>query len=57
MSERLIVIGGGVVKHVDKFIDHLDPGCELRVAELGNLAGIVGAAIEAAEHESARTRS
>lgn len=54
---ELIVIGGGVVKHAEKFIDHLDPGCELRVAELGNLAGIVGAALVATEHEHARARS
>ena len=45
---ELIVIGGGVVKKADQFIDKLDPGCEVRVAELGNLAGIVGAALTAA---------
>jgi polyphosphate glucokinase len=45
---ELIVIGGGVVKNADKFIDKLNPGCEVRVAELGNLAGIVGAALAAA---------
>jgi polyphosphate glucokinase len=45
---ELIVIGGGVVKHADKFVDSLNPGCEVRVAELGNLAGIVGAALAAA---------
>jgi polyphosphate glucokinase len=44
---ELIVIGGGVVKHADDFIDLLDPGCEVRIAELGNLAGIVGAAYTA----------
>jgi polyphosphate glucokinase len=44
---ELIVIGGGVVKHADKYIDGLSPGCEVRVAELGNLAGIVGAALMA----------
>jgi hypothetical protein len=36
-----------VVKHADEFIDLIDPGCEVRVAELGNLAGIVGAAYTA----------
>ena len=46
---ELIVIGGGVVKHADKFLDRLDPGCEVRIAELGNLAGIVGAALVAAD--------
>jgi len=45
---ELIVIGGGVVKHSDEFLDMLDPGCEVRIAELGNLAGIVGAALAAA---------
>jgi polyphosphate glucokinase len=44
---ELIVIGGGVVKHADEFLDMLDPGCEVRIAELGNLAGIVGAAYTA----------
>jgi len=45
---ELIVVGGGVVKHAEQFVDSLDPGCEVRVAELGNLAGIVGAALCAA---------
>jgi polyphosphate glucokinase len=48
---ELIVLGGGVVKHADKFLDAINPGCEVRVAELGNLAGIVGAAISAAPQE------
>jgi len=45
---ELIVIGGGVAKKADVFIDKLNPGCEVEVAELGNLAGIVGAALAAA---------
>jgi polyphosphate glucokinase len=45
----LIVLGGGVVKHSDRFTDRLDPGCEVRVAQLGNNAGIVGAALVAAD--------
>ncbi len=48
---ELIVIGGGVAKHADQFVDLLDPGCEVRVAELGNLAGIVGAALAASAQE------
>jgi polyphosphate glucokinase len=44
---ELIVVGGGIVKHADDFLDLLDPGCEVRIAELGNLAGIVGAAYTA----------
>jgi len=47
---ELIVIGGGVVKHAEKFLDQINPGCEVRVAELGNLAGIVGAALAAASN-------
>ena len=27
--------------------DRISPGCEVRIAELGNLAGIVGAALAA----------
>ncbi len=46
----LIIVGGGIVKHADRFIDRLDPGCEVRIAQLGNLAGIVGAALAAQEH-------
>lgn len=46
----LIVIGGGMAKHADKFLDRVDPGCEVRIAELGNLAGIVGAALAADAH-------
>ena len=44
---ELIVIGGGVVKHSEKYLDRISPGCEVRIAELGNLAGIVGAALTA----------
>jgi len=51
----LIVIGGGIVKHADKFLDRIDPGCAVRVAELGNLAGIVGAALAAQAHVPAVT--
>ena len=52
---ELIVIGGGIVKHADKFLDRIDPDCEVRIAELGNLAGIVGAAVAAGEHIPALT--
>lgn len=45
----LFLVGGGIVKHGEKFMDRLDPGCEVKLAELGNLAGIVGAAVAAAE--------
>ena len=47
---ELIIVGGGIVKHPDKFLDRIDPGCEVKIAELGNLAGIVGAALAADTH-------
>jgi polyphosphate glucokinase len=53
---ELLIIGGGVAKHADRFVDRLDPGCELRIAELGNLAGIVGAALFAHQHAPTRAR-
>jgi polyphosphate glucokinase len=46
---ELIVVGGGIVKFADKFVDRIDIDCELRVATLGNLAGIVGAAVVAGD--------
>ena len=49
------MIGGGIVKHADRFLDRVDPGCEVSIAELGNLAGIVGAAVAASEHMPAVT--
>jgi polyphosphate glucokinase len=45
LSPDLIVIGGSVVKYADHFARRLDPGCEVRIATLGNLAGIAGAAL------------
>ncbi|MCU1467473.1 MAG: hypothetical protein JWM72_3401 [Actinomycetia bacterium] len=53
MWPELIVIGGGMAKHADKFLDRLDPGCPVQIARLGNLAGIVGAALAADEHVAA----
>jgi polyphosphate glucokinase len=50
MWPELIVIGGGMAKHADKFLDRVDPGCPVHIAQLGNLAGIVGAALAADEH-------
>jgi polyphosphate glucokinase len=47
---ELIVVGGGIVKHANKFLDQIDPGCDVQIAELGNLAGIVGAAVAAQTH-------
>ena len=40
------VLGGGVSKKSEKFTEHLkNVSCEVRIAELGNLAGIIGAAL------------
>jgi polyphosphate glucokinase len=52
---ELIVVGGGIVKFADKFMERLDVDFEVRIAALGNLAGIVGAAIAAGEVERAVT--
>src|SRR5262245_22140879 len=46
---ELFVIGGGIVKHAEKFVSRIDPGCEVKIASLGNLAGIAGAALVAQE--------
>jgi polyphosphate glucokinase len=46
---ELLVIGGGIVKYAEKFVNRIDPGCEVKIASLGNLAGIAGAALVAQE--------
>jgi len=46
-SPDLIIVGGGVSKQPAKWIDRVDPGCEVVVAELANNAGIAGAALVA----------
>jgi polyphosphate glucokinase len=46
----LIVIGGGVSKHADKFLPLIKVRTPLVAAELRNSAGIVGAAVLAADH-------
>ncbi len=53
----LIIIGGGVSSSPDRFLPHLKTRCPVVVATMGNDAGIVGAAIYAAEHASALPRS
>jgi polyphosphate glucokinase len=45
----LVVLGGGVSKKADRWLPLLDVRPELRTAELLNDAGIVGAALLAAE--------
>ncbi len=41
----LIILGGGASKKPERWVDRLDPGCELAVAEFANNAGIAGAAL------------
>ena len=45
----LFVVGGGVSKDADKWVPRLDLHTPVKPAELLNDAGIVGAAIAAAE--------
>ena len=49
LSPDLIVLGGGVSKHADKFLRLIDIETEIVPAKLQNRAGIVGAALWAAE--------
>jgi polyphosphate glucokinase len=46
----LIVIGGGVSSKADRFLPQIRVRPPLAAAELGNVSGIVGAAIWGAEH-------
>ena len=50
-SPRLFIIGGGVSKRADLFIPRLTVRARVVPAKLRNDAGIVGAAMAAAEHE------
>jgi polyphosphate glucokinase len=52
-SPDLLIIGGGVSKKYDKFVDLLDVDVECVPAQLRNDAGIVGAAVAAAALETA----
>jgi polyphosphate glucokinase len=47
-SPDLIVVGGGLTKHWEMYSHTLDPDLPLVPAEMGNNAGIVGAALTAA---------
>lgn len=46
-SPELIILGGGASKKPGKWVDRLDPGCELAIAMMANNAGIAGAALMA----------
>ncbi len=52
-SPQLFIIGGGVSKRADQFIPRLTVRAEVIPATLRNDAGIVGAAMAAAEQEDA----
>jgi polyphosphate glucokinase len=54
-SPNLIILGGGVSKNPDKFIPRLTARPRIVAAKLRNDAGIVGAAMAAAEHQRAAT--
>ena len=49
MWPNLIILGGGVSKSADRFIPRLTVKCEVVAADLRNDAGIIGAAVVAAE--------
>ena len=50
LSPELFVVGGGVSKNADKFLPLVDIETRIVPATLRNTAGIVGAAVLAAEH-------
>lgn len=49
----VVIVGGGVSKKHAKFIGHIEIRADVVPAELRNEAGIVGAALAAADHERA----
>jgi hypothetical protein len=50
MWPNLLILGGGVSKSPEKYIPRLTVNCEVVPAALRNDAGIIGAAIVAAEN-------
>lgn len=52
-SPELIILGGGVSKHPDKWFGKIDLDCDVEIAQLKNNAGIAGAAL----HASSRAAS
>jgi polyphosphate glucokinase len=55
MWPNLMILGGGVSKNADRFLPRLTIRCPVVPAQLRNDAGIIGAAIVAAEASSAGT--
>jgi len=50
LSVDLFVIGGGASKKGDQFLPHFrEVGCKVTLASMGNLAGIIGAALLVSE--------
>jgi polyphosphate glucokinase len=45
ISPDLVIVGGGVSKHADKWLPKIDLRAPIRVAAFGNNAGILGAAL------------
>ena len=56
MWPRLMILGGGVSKSAEKFVPRLTVRCPVVPAQLRNDAGIIGAAIVAAEGIPVRAR-
>jgi polyphosphate glucokinase len=54
MWPQLFILGGGVSKNADRFLPRLSVPCEVVAAALRNDAGIVGAAVIAAEARAER---
>ena len=52
LTPELIVVGGGVARKWDQFSGSLDPSLPVKPAEMGNDAGIVGAAVMATRSHS-----
>jgi polyphosphate glucokinase len=57
MWPNLIILGGGVSKSADKFVPRLTVRCPVVPAQLRNDAGIIGAAIVAAEAPAAAAKA
>ena len=55
LSPDLFVVGGGVSKHSEKFVPHIDVRTPIVPATLRNSAGIIGAALHA--HEAGQAAS
>jgi len=49
-SPDLVIMGGGVSKHPDKFLPYLSLRAHIVAAEMANNAGIIGAALAAGSH-------